>query len=607
LARGVSVDSGLQLERGALRRYFAIAICASLATASTASADSLPLPTALNILGVVTSATRPVEHALVIALNLNTLDAIQTFSGIDGAFALPKLPAAVYRVIAVKQGFLPTITMIVPTRSDIKLAMRLENEKRVSKSTNQEIWELRGSLPPDILRELDMAMSQPVAMAAIADYQIPRVKGEMVSMTGVSDQATAGFAQSSLGVQSRLGNNWQLGFRGNIHRIDDPSDASPFGGAVAQSSAMQMELRSSATEAYRVGSMKSWWRYNDEGPGPQQHQADISSHNLEWEHGDAKVEVRYLAQQNLFVGNPGSDLIEIAGNTTVMQTKRNEVGVALRVTQESLHNTANATFRTADLTANANLEIVPSFIVKYGVSSRLGLYGTEWAPRTGAEFKLSKDTSFVVSGMYKVYDQQRQNMMPSIVVWTDESRVLPRYAYSFGFVSGDDARNRVSAIATISAADSPLRVVFTDGFQQFWDGFYVDSGDVRRDVRLTCRKELGRYFLIDMSSSAGTATPAVGGAEKVYVTGDVESTYHPFGTTLAVSYRQLHEPNPNGQIEYRTQRVNVRVAQALHLPLDLKVLLGVEVGHAANSPFMLDALDPDGTTKKYIGGLAVNF
>ncbi|HEX9500332.1 MAG TPA: hypothetical protein VGA10_01635, partial [Thermoanaerobaculia bacterium] len=294
-------------------------------------------------------------------------------------------------------------------------------------------------------------------------------------------------------------------------------------------------------------------------------------------------------------------------NTTVMQTGRNEVGVALRVTQESLHNTANATFRTADLTANANLAIVPSFIVKYGVSSRLGLYGTEWAPRTGAEFKVSKATSFVFSGMYKVYDQSRQNMMPSIGVWTDESRVLPRYAYSFGFVSGDDARNRMSAIATISAADSPLRVVFTDGFQQFWDGFYIDSGDVRRDVRLAYRKEAGRYFLIDMSSSAGSATPAAGGAQKIYVTGDVESTYHPFGTTLAVSYRQLHEPNPSSTIEYRTQRVNVRVAQALHLPLDLKVLLGVEVAHTANSPFMLDTLDPDGVTRKYIGGLAVNF
>ena len=554
---------------------------------------------------MVTTASRPVEHALIIALNLNTFEAVQTFSRNDGAFALSTLPAAVYRVIAVKAGFAPTMTMIVPTRPDIRVALRLENEKRAAKTVNQEIWEIRGSLPPDILRELEMAMAQPVVIAS-ADYQIPRLKGEMVSMTGVADQSSSGFAQTALGVQSRLGDTWQLGFRGNIHRIDDPTAETRFGAAVAESSAMQMELRSSATEAYRVASTKSWWRYNNDLPTAQR-QADVSSQNLEWEHGDARVQVRYLQQQNLFVGNPGSDLIEIAGNTTVIQTRRNDVGVSLRVTQESLHNTANATFRTADLTASGNLEIVPSFTLRYGMSSRLGLYGTEWAPRTGAEWKLSKDTAFVVAGSYKVYDQSRQNMMPSIVVWSDESRVLPRYSYSFGFVSGEDASNRMSAIATVSAIDSPLRVIFTDGFEQFWDGLYVDNGDIRRDLRLTYRKELGRYFLVDMSSSAGSAIPAVGGNQKVYVTGDVQSTYHPSGTTLAFSYRQLHEPQPNGIAEYRTQRVNVRVAQALHLPLDLKVLLGVEVARAANSPFLLDTMDPDGTTRKYIGGLAVNF
>jgi hypothetical protein len=594
-----------------MRRFSAIAIaCAILGTTSTARPNSLPLPSALSILGIVTNAARPVEHALVIALNLNTLEAIQTFSGNDGAFSLPLLPAAVYRIIAVKHGFVPTMTMIVPTRKDYRLALRLESEKRAKKGFNQEIWELRGSLPPDILRELDMVMAPPAVAIAAADYQIPRLRGEMMSMTGVADQGSnAGFAQTALGVQSRLGENWQLGFRGNIHRVDDPTDDARFGNALAQSSNMQMELRSSPTDAYRIGSMKSWWRYGDDLPAAQQ-EADIRSHNLEWEHGDARVQVRYLAQQNLFVGNPGSDLIEIAGNTTVMQTRRSDLGVALRVTQESLHNTANATFRTADLTANANLEIVPSFVLRYGMSSRLGLYGSEWAPRTGGEFKLSKDTSFVVSGLYKVYDQQRQNMMPSIVVWTDESRVLPRYAYSFGFVSGDDKNSKLSAIATVSAADSPLRVIFTDGFEQFWDGLFVDTGDVRHDLRVTYRKEIGRSFLVDVTSSAGTATPAhtpLPGADKVYVTGDVQSTYYPSGTTLAVSYRQLHEPQPTGTKEYRTQHVNVRVSQALHLPLDLKVLLGVEVAHAANSPFLLDTVDPDGTTRKYIGGLAVNF
>ena len=58
---------------------------------------------------------------------------------------------------------------------------------------------------------------------------------------------------------------------------------------------------------------------------------------------------------------------------------------------------------------------------------------------------------------------------------------------------------------------------------------------------------------------------------------------------------------------YRTHRVDVRVAQSLHLPLDLKVLLGVELARSENSRILLDALDADGSTRRYIGGLALNF
>jgi len=294
----------------------------------------------------------------------------------------------------------------------------------------------------------------------------------------------------------------------------------------------------------------------------------------------------------------------------VMQTPRNDFGVALRVAQESLHDTANATFRTADLTATGNFEVGPTVTLRYGMSSRLGLYGTEWAPRTGVMWKVSKETSFVLSGLYKVLEQDRQNTMPALVVWSDESRVLPRYAVSFGFVTGTDENNRASIIATVSAADSPLRIMFTDSLEQFWDGLNVNAGDVRRDVRFLYRKEIGRWFLVGISSSAGTATPSRasrGSTTKAYLTGDAQSTFEPSGTTVAVSYRGLQEPQPNSATEYRAERVNVHLAQDLHLPLDLKLLLGVEIAHATNSPYLLDALDPDGNSRKYIGGLAVNF
>jgi hypothetical protein len=605
-----------------MRRLRAIAIATTAIVILAVPAQSeVPLPAFLQVLGNVTSSTRPVGNALVIALNLNSLDAIQTFSASDGSFSLPQLPAGVYKVIAMKYGFAPAIETIVPTKKDHRLKLKMEAEKQ-ARGSNQQMWEIRGSLPPDILREIDLVMTpppDPIGPVATAAYEMPRFRGEMTSMTGMSSGATSAsgpaFAQTALGLQSRIGDNWQLGFRGNLHRVEDPSDNESFGTPVAQASAAQIELRSSPTDSYKLASTRSWWRYRDDVPDDS-HQADIRSHNFEWEHGGSRVQVRYLAQQNLFAATPGSELIEIAGGTSVIQTRRNDLGVSLRVTQESLRSTAGTitgpTLRTADLTANAKFEIVPAFTVDYGMSSRIGLYGTEWAPRTGAEVKIGRDTAIVVSGMYKVVDSVHQNTLPSVIVWSDDSRLLPHYAYSAGIVSGDTAREHFSLIGSVSAADTPLRIVFTDGLEHFWDGLFIDAGDIRRDVRVAFRKELGSRFLLDVSSMAGTATPGhrgvnAHGTEKLYVAGDVESTFSPTRTTVAVSYRQLQQPQPNGADAYRTHRVDVRLAQSLHLPLDLKVLLGIELARSENSRILLDAIDADGSTRRYIGGLAVNF
>jgi hypothetical protein len=598
-----------------MRRFRATALATAIvALAIPARSETpLPLPAAIQVLGSVTNAARPVGNALVIALNLTNLEASQTLTSTDGTFNLPTLPAGIYKIIAIKYGFAPAMAMLIPTQREHRIKLRLEPEGTTKRNVGQEMWEIRGSVPPDILRQIDNVMEPPVVMASArsAAYDMPRFRGEMVSMTGVAQSAAPAFAQTALGVQSRISDNWQLGFHGNLHRVEDPTDDRSFGTPVAESSVMQMELRSSPTDAYRVGSTKSWWRFNRDDLPADQQQADIRTHNLEWEHDDTHVQVRYLGQQNLFVATPGSDLIEIAGNTTVMQTRRSGLGVSVRVTQETLRNAGNATFRTADLTANAKLEVVPSFNVTYGMSSRLGLYGTEWAPRTGAEWKLTKSTSFVVSGMYKVYDQERPNVLPSVVVWSDDSHLLPRYSYSFGIVSSDEGTDRFSAIGSVSATDAPMRVIFNDGFEHFWDGLYIETGDVRRDLRLAYRKELGKRVLVDVSSTAGIAAPRLESfpnREKVYVTGDVESTYFPTHTTLAVSYRQIHQPQPVGiGADYRTERVDVRVAQALHLLLDFKLLAGFEVARSANSPILLDTLEPDGVTRRYIGGVALNF
>ncbi len=588
-------------------RNRALAFAALIAALATPARPEGSLPAFVQVLGSVTSAARPVANALVIALNVSSFDALQTYSSADGSYTLPPLAGGIYKIVAVKQGFLPAIATILPTIANQRVDLALTNEKHGRKSANQEMWEIRGSLPQDILRELDQALEPPQA----ASYQVPRIRGEMMSMTGVADETAApAFAQTALGVESRLGDGWQLGIRGNLHRVENPTNDATFGTPAAQSSVMSMELRSSPSVSYRVASTRSWWRYREPMGSVGGDEADIRAHNFEWEHGDARVQVRYLAQQNLFRSNPlGSELVEIGGNTTILQTRRSDIGVSIRVMQESLRNVQGAPLRLADLTANASLALAPSFTVRYGISSRIGLDGAAWAPRTGVEWKVTKNTAFVAGGMHKVSEPQRSAMLPETVAGGDESRGLPRYSYSFGIVSGDEDANRLSAIASVTSLDRPLRLVFSDGFEQFWDGLYVDSGDLRRDVRVKYRHELGRILAIEIATSAGSAIQThalVPAKAKVYMTGDLQSIFYPTGTTVAVSYRDIEQPQTATR-SYKSERVNVRMAQSLHLPLDLKLLLGMEVARAINSPFLLDTLEPAGSSRKYIGGLALNF
>ncbi|MFP5245366.1 MAG: carboxypeptidase-like regulatory domain-containing protein [Thermoanaerobaculia bacterium] len=590
-----------------MRRFRAVAIAAVLITATAPVRAEAPLPTALQILGTVTSAANPVAGALVIALNLQDFSATQVWTDAKGGFSLPQLRAGIYKIIAVKQGFHPAITTLVPTRPSHRIALRLDSEKEARrKGANQEIWELRGSLPPDVLRDLEFAM-QPGEVAA---YEVPRFRGEMLSLTGVTNTPTnPAYAQTALGVQGRIGETWQVGIRGNMQRFEDPNDDVRFGSPLAESSVMSMELRSSPTRSYRVASTKSKWMYVD--PEDGERQADVRAHNFEFQQGDARVQVRYFEQDNLYRNTAArSNLIEVGGAIPLVQTRRNDLGISVHVTQESVGSNSEA-LRLADVSANGTLYLVPAVVLHYGMASRIGMNGQEWAPRTGAEWKLTKNTSLIGSVSYKLLDREVTNLLPSLVFYADDSRVLPTYAYTVGFITGKEGKNRFSAIATVSAIDDPLRLVFADEANQFWDGLHVDAGDVRRDIRVAYRREFGNTLAIDVAGTAGTASsqdPVIArNGDKIYVTGDLQSTFTPTRTTLAVSYRELQQPADNGDEAYETERIHLRMAQSLYLPIDIKLLLGLELARAENSPYLVDTLTPEGRSKKYIGGLAFNF
>jgi hypothetical protein len=83
----------------------------------------------------------------------------------------------------------------------------------------------------------------------------------------------------------------------------------------------------------------------------------------------------------------------------------------------------------------------------------------------------------------------------------------------------------------------------------------------------------------------------------------VQSFFRPSGTSLDISYRRVEGKIADARVpDYATRRLNIQMGQSLHLPLDLRVLLGLELATHAYP------LAPDAEMqKRFLGGVSLAF
>lgn len=575
------------------KRLIPMAVALALVYGNVAEA-SLHLSDFIHVLGSVRTSARPVDEALVIAFNLADYRADKTWTTPDGAFRLPPLRAGIYRIIAVKQGFAPAIATIVPNRSNQILSLRLDAERVLSETERDQIWQIRRSLPPDVLREVNAALAVPAAGPE------SRFGGEMASMANLAADGAA-VARTELGMRGVLSDSLRVNFMGRLDRQSDPADATPFPGTEASDVAMTIESGDNRT--YNVASSRNSWTRADVDPGRP---IDTESHQIELRGERDSLRVRYFAQENLFAERAfDSELLELEGERQFFDTGRHGAGIRVRLRQERPMNAAAATpsYRTADFAASASHMLGGRFELGYVLYARIAGDGhSEYAPESHARFRIGKNVALTVSGLHKTTDGA-PSPFPGIVVFDQES-VPPRSRYTFGIEQGAEGAKQFVALFSVEEVDSHLRIIFDDRFGQAWDGFYVRAGDIRRDVTLAYRTRFGEQVVFDIKARAGDASAADGFVPATsYVTAEVQSHIRPFGTTFDVGYRYIDQPPADRlAIGSESERLNIRMAQSLHLPLDLCVLVGVDLARSAD-PFVT----PGEIQKRLLGGISFAF
>ena len=516
----------------------------------------------MRVLGRVISSASPVPEAIVIALSMTDSISFRSGTSDDGTYRLPDLPRGIYRILAVKRGFAPAMVTIVPNRAEHAINFNLRTEESLDETEREEIWRIRRSIPSDILRELGMD-----EWVRRDTQQPPSVSGMLYSLSGIASETGSSWTQTAVGLNGNV-DGWSVGLNGRLSSsADEITDDRPMPDGF-ETSTVAMRIESSGDSVYELSSNRSRWIE----PAALGSEASLDAHRVGWKGDQSGFEIRYLNHRNILSDDPHAQ-IALEGQTMIVDRKAFDFGVGVKL--EQFEDANSARYEVAEISTTAQQDIGDSFTVAYGVRGRYSEVGTQWVPETSARIDLGKTSSIVVSGHYKVYQDDQQILtLPAVLYFDDRAATYPRYRYAFGFILGSDAQF-VSAMASVAEIDSKTRMLFDQRFDGRADGLWLEDGDVTRDLTLRLRRMLAGRLALEVASTAGEAR-GIHSEPSRYLTGSFQSLYRPSGTSLDLAYRYIEQSADSEAELLENERLAFRMGQSLWLPLDLKLLFGVD-------------------------------
>ena len=189
-------------------------------------AESGGEPSKAVIEGKVVGGDRPISKASVYAYEVASyaLEKVRTDS--RGRFLFRSLPAGMYKLIAHKQGFVPTVSLLLRRKADehqyVEIQMRDEPVGDVRQG--EDYWSVRSRLPPDVLRDIQRfwRRDEDAFESGMTLSGVSRIGGEMLAHGGLEHlgegMGEAQYTSAEFEVQGAVG-AMQLGLNGQYQLL----------------------------------------------------------------------------------------------------------------------------------------------------------------------------------------------------------------------------------------------------------------------------------------------------------------------------------------------------------------------------------------------------
>ncbi len=598
--------------------------------------------------GRVLQASRPLSSVRVYAYEVASFRMQQAETDKSGFFSFHDLPAGMYKLVAFKSGFLPTVELLLRQSAELaqKVELQLREEQLADKAQGEDYWTVRGRVPVDVLRQIQSARAERAAALSSLNVQGSDLfAAEMRAVSGVEQLGAGGQASTHLaefGVRGSIG-QLRIGVDGSYQGIESrlaassPLGSTPFGGAVSGAvRTLGVDIQKSQDQKFRVSSSSGELAGDDAAP------VGLDRYEIDWQgrtgsKGRTRVSASFIEQTNYHLNgwlDPdqipwSSQSFVVDGSYSRSLGEATQLQAGASYLQKSLENSSSYQpegEQRLGLYGLASTQVGPRVLIEYGLFSSVRGGSLSLTPHGGVVVTLGSD--WQARGAFSQRVEQRDDTFVqsfSSAYFGDHNscRAENDACYQVSFTHGEDDHEVMVGAIERQYAET-LRLYFSRDFFNRLESVFVVDGDELPELQFSMTRRLAPRILTRLESNL-----ADGGGGVFYATDDkpyenevrylvtsLDTHFQRTATGVFVAFHHLEQsfkpvgrPDEEGVLpRFEIERLQLMLTQDLNVLLDLAskwaVRLNMELSRGS-TPYTLTA--DNELSKKLTGGLSVSF
>lgn len=605
--------------------------------------------------GRVFGDSLPLAAAKVYAYEVATYVMRKVATDRNGRFLFSSLPAGMYQIVAYKDGFAPSVELLLRRDPDKHqfVELRMEEDETEDPRRAETYWDVRGRIPSDVLQDIESQydLQESALLPGVRLEGTSVLAAEMVADGGVESLGTQGEAQrtgAEVSVRGQVG-DVGIDLAGSFQQISQQDGSLP----EAQTQTVALGLEGLGSSRLEVSAASGEISASTGETAPEA--VDLEHYQLSWStktgaRGRSGLSASYTDENNFYQAGAlapaeipeTSRTLDIEGFYKGQLSPRTSLEAGLAYRQQSAQGfdlgTATKTGffepqllddEVLGLYGVAGAQIQPRVLVEIGLYSSVRDGSMSLTPHGSLVVQLGDEWKARTSVSRRVEEENDSELQPrhfnsSFFGDRDSCRQAGDACYEVTLTRSEGSQNEITLGAVHRQFAETLRLYFSPDFFNRLESVFVVEGDSLPEVEFSVVRKVTPRILARLQSNI-----AAGGGGIFYATDDqayenqvrylvtsLDTRFQSTSTGIFIAFHHLEQAfNPVDRTkgtpafnEVEMQRLQLMLTQDLSILADVAsnwaVRFNLELSRGS-TPYTLTP--DDELHKKLTGGISVSF